>query len=212
MENDTLKQINDNLKRFNGRLILENEALKKKIDTLQPDPAVNQSHFYQLSQKVQDLMIQNDALSDENDNLKFKLKKMEKNYEYLRQIALSIERNKGKAEEEKREVPPRLDTTTNSLILKEKLKEITASKYHNPIYDRISLMLNAFFEKGELNSQLFKAGFDISRATFARDTKILKDLGYIDLMNSKKEGIYILTKAGKKLKKELKKDLRKLPI
>lgn len=215
MDNDTLKQINDNLKRFNGKLILENEALKKQIETLkkvQPDPAVNQSNFYQLSQKVQDLMIKNDALTDENDNLKFRYSKLAKNHEYLRQIAISIERNKGKREEDKEDVPPPLNTTTNSLVLKEKLKDLTGSKYLNPVYDRISLMLTAFFEKGEINSEFFKTGFAISRATFARDTKILKDLGYIELMNSKKEGIFILTKSGKKLKKELKKDLKKLPL
>ena len=211
MDYDTLKEVNDNLKRFNGKLLQKIDALKKQYEALKQQLESKEKNFNNLSLKVQDLMIKNDELTDKKEGLKRKNKELEKNVDYLKSIIDTLQKNRPEeGVKEKEIVKPKNEK--HIAILKEKIKEVTEGKYLNPVYDRLSNMMGIFFENSEVNSNVFKDGFNISRATFARDSKILKDMGYIELLNSKKEGMYVLTKTGKKFKKEYKKEIKKAPI
>jgi cell division septum initiation protein DivIVA len=207
MDYDTLKSINDNIKRLNGKLILENEALNKRIEALSSDLALSEKKFDSLNMKVQDLMLKNDSLFDKKESLKNENRELLKSNEYLKSILDTFQRErKSSTGEETSITEPKREKTA---FLRNKLREISGEKYLNPVNDRISDMMALFFENPLVDCNTLKDRFQISRATFARDTKILKDMGYIELTNSKKEGLYNLTKSGKKFKKEVKKEMKK---
>ena len=211
MDNDALKELNDNLKRFNGKLLREIDTLKKQNEAIKYELESKEKNFHNLSLKVQDLMMKNDDLTDKREGLKKKNKELEKNIDYLKSIIDTLQKNRsGEGVEEREVVKPKNEK--HIAILKEKMREVTGGKYLNPVYDRLSNMMGIFFENGEVNSNVFKDGFNISRARVGRDSKILKDMGYIELLNSKKEGMYGLTKIGKKFKKEYKKEIKKASI
>lgn len=209
MDFDTLKSINDNIKRANGKLILENDALNKQIEALSQELALSEKKIDSLNVKMQDLMMKGDALFDKKESLKKENKELLKSNNYLKSILETLQKEKPLSSSANSKAIKGPETGKKAII-KNKLKELTDEKYLNPVYERISGMMGMFFENQAVDSNSIKELFGVSRATFARDTKILKDMGYIELTNSKKEGLYNLTKSGKKLKKELKKELKKV--
>lgn len=210
MDYDTLKSVNDNIKRINGKLILENDALTKQIESLSQELALNEKKIDSLNVKMQDLMIKSDSLFDKKESMKKENKELLKSNNYLKSIIETLQREKGSSTEKTAITELTEPNTEKKAFLKDKLKGISEGKYLNPVYDRISEMLGLFFENQAVDCNTLKDRFGISRATFARDTKILKDMGYIELTNSKKEGLYNLTKSGKKLRKEIKKEMKKV--
>lgn len=209
MDYDTLKSINDNIKRLNGKLILENEALNKQIDALSQELALSEKKFDSINIKVQDLMLKNDSLYDKKESLKNENKELQKSNEYLKSIIETFQKDSKPDNTVRKSTDLDEPKREKVAFLKNKLKEISEGQYLNPVYDRISDMMALFFENAVVDSNSLKDRFQISRATFARDTKILKDMGYIELTNSKKEGLYNLTKSGKKFRKEVKKEMKK---
>ena len=210
MDYDALKSINDNIKRVNGKLILENDALNKQIESLTQEIALSEKKIDSLNAKMQDLMMKGDALFDKKESLKKENKELLKSNNYLKSIIETLQKEKPESGQGKAVPGVKEPDTGKKAIIKNKLKDLSDGKYLNPVYERISGMMGLFFENQAVDSNSIKELFGVSRATFARDTKILKDMGYIELTNSKKEGLYNLTKSGKKLKKELKKELKKV--
>ncbi|MCB0720986.1 MAG: hypothetical protein KDC42_01675 [Ignavibacteriae bacterium] len=216
MDYDTLKSINDNIKRANGKLILENDALNKQIEALTQELALSEKKIDSLNVKLQDLMIKSDSLFDKKESLKKENKELLKNTNYFKSIIETLQKEKGTGKNTLEEVPISEEISEpdagKTALIKNKLKDLTSGNYLNPVYDRISDMMGLFFENQTLDCNTLKQRSGVSRATFARDTKILKDMGFIELTNSKKEGLYNLTKSGKRLKKEIKKEMKKASI
>jgi cell division septum initiation protein DivIVA len=209
MDYDALKSINDNIKRANGKLILENDALNKQIEALSQELALAEKKIDSLNVKMQDLMMKGDSLFDKKESLKKENKELLKSNNYLKSIIETLQREKPQSTPGSNKSDVKEPDMGKKAIIKNKLKDLSEGKYLNPVYERISGMMGMFFENQAVDSNSIKEHFGVSRATFARDTKILKDMGYIELTNSKKEGLYNLTKSGKKLKKELKKEMKK---